>query len=137
PAEDLYGVYTLPAAYGLRVLPDGGVLVAAVHAWNRAEGERTNLSQLVVIGPDGAVRAEWPPEPASVTLMHPRVDPEGRVVVVPVGRSATGPVPDLPIGGVQILSLPDLTPLAAATLPPLAPWYDQTFVWEALAVRDG
>jgi len=87
PADDLYGVYTLPAAYGLAVLPDGALLVSAVHAWNPTDDVRENASQVLVVGPDGTVRAAWPDEPASVTLMHPRVG--GGRVVVPVGRSAT------------------------------------------------
>jgi hypothetical protein len=136
PADDLYGVYTLPGAYGLGVLPDGSVLVAAVHAWDVGEGERRNASQILRIGPDGAVLAAWPEQPASVTLMHPRVG--GDRVAVPVGRSATGPAPDgLPVGGVQVLSLPDLRPAAAETYEPLKPWYSEVFVWEALDVDAG
>ncbi len=130
PADDVFGVYTLPAAYGLQVLPDGALLVAAVHAWDVADGARRNASQLLVVGPDGAVRAAWPPEPASVTLMHPRVGPGA--VAVPVGRSATGEAPALPVGGVQVLALPDLTPRTAHTYPPLLPYYDAVFLWEAV-----
>ena len=133
PADDLYGVYTLPAAYGLDVLPDGSLLVAAVHAWDVGDGKRRNASQILRIEPDGAVRAAWPAQPASITLMHPRVG--GDRVAVPVGRSATGPAPaGLPVGGVQVLSLPDLRPVAAETYDPLKPWYSEVFVWEAVDV---
>jgi hypothetical protein len=65
--------------------------------------------------------------------MHPRVG--GDRVIVPVGRSATGPAPDLPIGGVQVLSLPDLRPVLARTWEPLAPWHSSVFAWEATDVE--
>jgi hypothetical protein len=136
PADDLYGVYTLPGAYGVQVLPDGGVLVAAVHAWNPEEGVRRNQSQIVFLSPEGTERARWPETAASVTLMHPRVG--GGLLAVPVGRSATGPDPSgLPVNGIQVLSLPHLEPVAATTYPPLAPWFTAAFLWEAVDVGDG
>ncbi|MBW1876814.1 MAG: hypothetical protein JRI25_05740 [Deltaproteobacteria bacterium] len=136
PADDLYGVYTLPGAYGVHVLPDGDLLVAAVHAWNPEEGARRNLSQMVLFSPDGAERARWPDEAVSVTLMHPRVG-DG-LVAVPVGRSATGPDPaDLPVNGIQVLSLPHLEPVTAATYSPLAPWFTSVFLWEAVDIGGG
>jgi len=135
PADDLYGVYTLPGAYGLQVLSDGSLLVAAVHAWNPEEGVRRNQSQILVFAADGSERARWPDSPASVTLMHPRVG--GGLVAVPVGRSATGPDPEgLPVNGIQVLSLPHLAPVTATTYPPLAPWFASVFLWEAVDVGD-
>lgn len=134
PADDLFGVYTLPGVYGLHVLADGALLVSAVHAHDPAEGVRENASQVLVVGPDGAVRAAWPGSPASATFLHPVVAADGASVAVQVGRSATGPAPDLPIGGVQRLSLPGLAPLAATRLDPLAPHFVDVFLWEATAL---
>ncbi|MBN2797763.1 MAG: hypothetical protein JXX28_01330 [Deltaproteobacteria bacterium] len=130
--DDLYGVYTLPAVMGLEVLGDGALLVAAAHGWVEG-GERRNLSQLLVVSPGGEPIAAWPEHPADVTLWHPAVDEAGGLVAVPVGRSAAGEPPaELPVGGVQLLSLPGLTPQEAVRFAPLRPWFDQAFVWEAL-----
>ncbi|MBN1337637.1 MAG: hypothetical protein JXB39_16920 [Deltaproteobacteria bacterium] len=136
PGDDLYGIYTLPGVYGLEVLPDGALLVSAVHGWNDTHGARCNRSRLLVLDPSGNVLAAWPRENAAdATLMHPRVDASGRLAAVPVGRSAEGPPPaDLPVHGVQILTLPDLEPAAAFVPPPLEPWFDSVFAWEAVDV---
>lgn len=135
--EDLYGVYALPGAYGLVVLPDGDLLVAAVHGWSTHEGRR-NRSQLLRIR-DGRIRARWPAQPADATFWHPRVTEDGGLVAVPVGRSADGPAPsDLPIGGVGVLRLDEdgFRLVAAHTIPPLAPWFKSTFIWEAIDLTD-
>ena len=129
PGEDLYGVYTLPAAHGLQTAADG-LLVAAVHAWNTDEG-RQNASRLVFINSEGQSVASWPPDgAASVTLMNPRV--MGDKVAVPVGRSADGPAPDLPVNGVQLLQLPGLEPIRTFQAEPLLPHYSQVFLWETV-----
>lgn len=131
--EDLYGVYTLPGITGLHVLEDGDLIVAATHAWPGESG-RENRAQVLRVRPDGTVRAAWPPSPARATLLHPRVDEASGRVVVPVGFSAAGEPPDdLPVGGVQLLDL-DLRPIASIQVPPLAPWFDRTFVWEGVDV---
>jgi hypothetical protein len=129
--EDVYGVYKLPAAYGMEVMANGSLLIAALHSWPDSEGARHNASQLLVVSPNGEIQARWPETPADATLKHPRVF--GDRVAVVVGRSADGPAPtDLPIGGIQILSLPNLTPIQSVTTPALEPWFKTANVWEAL-----
>lgn len=133
--EDLYGVYSLPGVYGLDVLPGGELLVAAAHGWTAADGTRKNRSQLVRVSADGAVTAAWPAEPADVVLLHPALDVAGGRVAVPVTRSASGDAPaGMPVGGLQLLDLPTLTPAGALTVPPLAPWFTTTYLWQAQAV---
>ncbi|MCK6504961.1 hypothetical protein L6R53_16440 [Myxococcota bacterium] len=135
PGEDLYGVYSLPAGYGLAVLPGGDLLVAATHGWGDEQGQRRNQGQVLRVGPDGQVAARWPAQPAEVTLLHPVADAAGQRVAVAVGHSSSRPAPpDLPVGGVQVLSLPDLVPVGAARAEPLEPWFTEARVWEALAL---
>jgi hypothetical protein len=130
--DDLYGIYSLPAAYGLDVLAGGDLIVSAAHGWTAADGARLNRSQLLRLSPDGAVTATWPAEPADLTLLHPAIDEAGDRVVIPVNRTASGPQPaDLPVGGLQVLTLGTLSPLASITVPPLAPWYTDTYLWQA------
>lgn len=130
PGDDLYGVYTLPAAYALHVLPDGDLIVAATHGWDAGE-ERKNRARVLRLGPDLTRRAAWPEDRAADAVF--RSLHVGERVAVPIGRSATGPAPaDLPIGGVQLLDLA-LQPLGDVRIPALQPWFDQPFIWEALA----
>jgi hypothetical protein len=129
--EDIYGVYQLPGAYGLEVLPAGDLLVVALHSWIDPDAGQQNRSQVLRVTASGEVVAAWPDTPADATLMHPRRD--GDRVAVVVDRSATGPAPaNLPIGGVQVLSLPDLVPVRAVTTPALEPWFRQASIWDAI-----
>jgi hypothetical protein len=133
--EDIYGVYTLPAAYGLVVLPGGDLIAAALHSWNDQDGRRRNRSQILRIHTDGTIVARWPEQPADAALKHPRVDDSGTLVLASVSRSADGPPPDdLPIGGVVALRAEDLSLITSVTPEPLKPWFDQAFVWEAMDI---
>ncbi|MBT3217900.1 MAG: hypothetical protein HN348_02305 [Proteobacteria bacterium] len=129
-ADDLYGVYSLPAAYSLVVLDDGDLLLTAVHGWTDKEGQRRNRSRLLRLTADGMVRQGWPAEAADATFLSLVVDRDR--IAIPLGRSAAGPSPpELPINGVQLLD-DDLTPLRGFTVEPLRPWFDSVFIWEAL-----
>ncbi len=133
--EDLYGVYTLPSAFGLEVLPGGELLVVATHAWNAPEGERLNRSQVLRFSAAGLRIAAWPDSPADASFRRPVVDLEGGRVVVPVSRTADGPDPDLPVDGLQILDLVTLAPVARAKEQPLTPWFTTATIWEAVGLH--
>ncbi len=133
PATDIYGVYTLPAAYALRVLPGGDLLVAGVHAWPGADGQTQNKSRLLRLSPDGTRKAAWPTkEAADAVLRHLAV--AGDLIAVPVDRSAAGPPPDLPIGEVLVLDQATLTPITSFATEPLRPHFSSARIWEALDV---
>ena len=134
PPDSLYGVYDLPAAYGLVVLPGGDLLVSATHGWNGEEG-RLNRSQVLRISSTGEVLAAWPPEPANALFMHPRV--RGDRVVFTVTKSSTTPEhqPEVQAPGIQVLSLPDLTPVLSWLPSPLEPWRrSKRAVWDRIMV---
>lgn len=132
PAADVYGVYTLPSAYGLRILANGDLLVAGTHGWETPDGRR-NASRLLRLNARLERVAAWPASGAADGVFGALAVGEGRVAVA-IRRSAGGPPPaDLPIDGVQVLDL-DLVPIAAERFAPLAPHYQATFVWDALAV---
>ena len=60
-------------------------------------------------------------------MRHPRNDGEQLLLVVT--SSSDAPAPEgLPIGGVQILSLPDLQPTLSHTLEPLLPHFSTVFL---------
>lgn len=134
--EDIYGVYTLPAAYELAVLPGGDVLVGATHGWNGSDGTRLNAARLLRISPTGEQVAAWPADaPADAAFYRYRVDVDGGLLIVSIGRSSAGPAPaGIPVGGVQVLRLEDLATVHAFVPRPLAPHFDATFIWEALDV---
>lgn len=135
PASDLYGVYTLPSAYALRVLPGGDLLVAASHGWDTPDGRR-NASRLLRLRREGdrfAVVAAWP-ENGPADAVFGALATGGDRVAVAVRRSADGPAPaELLIDGVQLLD-PELAATGVERFSALAPHYRSTFVWDALAV---
>ena len=134
-AEDIFGVYTLPAAYGVSLLEGGDLLVSAMHSWV-VDGARRNRSQLLRIDPGGAIVARWPAEAADATFKHPVVD--GELVAVIVDRTAAGDPPvGLPIGGVQLLDLETLTPTGSVTTAALTPWFGAASIWGALDISQG
>jgi hypothetical protein len=132
-ADDLYGVYSLPAAYALEVLSNGDLLVAATHGWNDETGARRNQARVLRISAHGTREAAWPADGAAdATFLSLAV--HGNRAVVSISRSADGPPPELPINGLQPLSLPDLQPLSPLTMEPLGPWFSRVFVWDAVGV---
>ncbi len=132
--EDLYGVYTLPAAVGLDVLPGGDLLVVAAHGWNTADGQRLNRSRVLRLAPDGSTRQAWPEEVADAVFRAAHVDVEGGLAAMPIGRTASGPPPDLPIDGLVVLDLETLEPVVALEEEPLAPWFTRSFLFEAVGI---
>ena len=72
--EDVYGVYSLPSAFGLEVLSDGDLLVVGTHGWSDAEGVRHNRSQVLRLGPDGTPKAAWPAKVARAAFRRPQLD---------------------------------------------------------------
>jgi len=137
PGDDLYGVYTLPSAYWLHALPDGGLLVAAAHGWNDAEGVRLNKSVVMRLDASLETVAIWPPEGfADAVFLSAVTDQTGARVAVSVSRSAEGGAESLPINGLTVLSTKDLSLLGTVSVPPLAPWYDRSFIWEAIGLDD-
>ncbi len=132
--EDLYGVYTLPSAFGLDVLPGGDLLIVGTHGWNTAEGTRLNRSQVLRLSPTGELSQAWPETAADASFRRPVVDVAGGRVVVPISRTADGPDPDLPIDGLQILDLESLEPVARAAEQPLPPYFSSATLWEAVGL---
>lgn len=135
--EDLFGVYSLPAVFALRVLSGGDVLVAAAHGWTDG-GVRRNQAQLLRLSPEGERVAVWPAQPADAVFVAVAVDEVGQLAAVALTRSADGPAPaDLPMDGVQVLDLDDLSPQGAHQVAPLEPWFKRVFIWEAVDVSAG
>lgn len=131
--DDLYGLYTLPGAYGLDVLGSGDLLVLGAHGWDGPDGRlnRSRVWRLKRQGDAFVVRSAWPAEgPADATLLAMTV---GERVGVAVHRSAPGDAPDLPVGGVQILDA-DLRPVAAHVPDPLRPWFERPSVWDGVGM---
>ena len=134
PPGDIYGAYTLPAAYSLDRLDDGNLLVVGTHAWNDKLGNRVNRSILLKLSPDGDIVSQWPDQPIDGVFFRGRVS--GWRALIPASKSSSGPTdPRLPVGGALIFDLEKFEPLADIRIPPLAPFFSNTFVWEAIDIR--
>ena len=131
--NDLYGIYTLPGVYGLDVLGDGTVLVAASHGYPVADGTRRNQAVLVAVTPTGSIARRWPAEASlDAVLLHPIVSDDGSVIALPITRSADGDPPtDLPIGGMAILDASTFSRRANLVVDPLRPWFNSAYLWNA------
>lgn len=131
-----YAIFELPGIYTLRVLNNGDVLAIAVHGWTGADGARLNQSQVFRLNPEGTVVDRWPDTALSATLLHSVVyeDSEGNgSLLLNTDRSADGPPPnDIPVGGLVILSLPDLSFQSFAKIDPLGPWFKSAYLWQAM-----
>jgi hypothetical protein len=136
PTDDVYGLYSLPGVYAIRVLADGDLLVSGAHGWTGADGKRRNRTRLYRYAPDGTRRGAWPATgPADAVLLFPAV--RGDTALFGVSRSADGPAPaDLPIGGLVALDLGTMTPKWTHLFPVLAPYFDAVFLWEATGLGD-
>ncbi len=132
--EDIFGVYSLPTAYGLHVAADGSLLLAAAHGWSEG-GARLNRSQVLRVSPEGQLVDRWPPEPISATLLNPAVDPSGAALLVVASRSADGPPPAAPpLPSVLRLDAAPLALRSAIEAPALGPWFKQSDVWQAIDI---
>ena len=132
--EDIFGVYSLPTAYGLHVARDGSLLLAAAHGWSEG-GARQNRSQVLRVSPEGQIVDQWPPEPISATLLNPAVDPGGAAQLVVASRSADGPAPAAPpLPSVLRLDAAPLALASAIQAPALGPWFKQSDVWQAIDI---
>ena len=150
PADDtMYGRFSLPGAYAIKVLRDGRVLVAGAHGWVTEEG-RQNRARLYVLSAAGERLAAYPSAGAADAIfLFPSVfepvvesgDVSGGAsgdVLVGVARSAEGPAPDgLPVGGLLNLSSSDLSMRWSTVFPPLTPWFKGVFFWEAVVRGPG
>ncbi|MFZ5479861.1 MAG: hypothetical protein ACOZNI_24060 [Myxococcota bacterium] len=136
PEDDVYGLYSLPGAYAVRVLDDGTLLVAGAHGWTPADGVRRNLSRLYHLASDGSRLGVWPRDTsADAILLHPAV--HGRRALVGVSRSAAGPAPEgLPIGGVAAVDVDRMEVAWTRTWSPLAPHFSSVFLWEGVGLGD-
>jgi hypothetical protein len=137
-ADDLFGLYTLPGAYGLEVESDGTILLLGAHGWDASEGRRnrSRLWRLRRVADRFERIAAWPADgPADATLLALALEPGGRLAVA-VHRSAGGPAPALPVGGVAVLDA-DLIQRDALVPPPLTPWFDRATVFDAIGLQPG
>lgn len=133
--EDIYGIYSLPAAFGLVVLRDNSLIVPATHAWTK-DGVFVNRSQLLHLSTSGKVIQKWPQNVADATIKFPVVDEEHDRMILSVERTSQQPIhPDLqeiPTGGIQVIQISDVSPTNFITVEPLQPHFSKSMIWQAL-----
>ena len=133
--EDIYGVYSLPAAFGLVVLSDDSLIVPATHAWNK-NGVFTNRSQLLHLSKSGEILKRWPKKVANATLKFPVVDEFNNRMILSVEKtsseSESQDVEQIQTGGIQVLSLSEFSTESFISLDPLQPHFSTSMIWQAL-----
>ena len=135
PGDDLYGAFTLPTAHSLLPLPGGDVIVAATHGWQTSEGRRNASRLLRLSGPDLRIAAAWP-EVGPADAVFRAFTGSAEHVAMALGRTASGPPPDLPLHGVMVLRSDDFATSRVIHLDPLKPWFATPFVLDRVAMQD-
>jgi len=137
PAEDRYGIYTLPAVYDLHVVEDGRLYVAGVHSW-REGGEPRKRCVVYCINADGTTRWRFPAEDAwSNSVTHLAVDPRGTKVIFLPGP-IRGESDNLQLPANTVYQLDAATGRVAARLEiaPLRPHFTHVESWDSVSLSD-
>ncbi len=138
PADDRFGVYTLPGIFDLEVADDGRLLVAAVHSWTASDGHLRNRSLVACYSPSGQKHWQFPVRGAApATFTSLGTDRAAtRVIVLPHQSQAAEPSPEAQVGSLHLIDgatgqLLDRRPIA-----PLVPEFDRVEAWDSLAISD-
>jgi len=139
PGNDRYGIYELPAAQRMLLLPGDRLLIAASHAWTQADGERRNSGRVLLYGADGEQLAAWPTDgAAAVSIPALTASADGHQIAFACSLSAAPTAGEQhEPGGVYLLDYP--AGASAFTLrwggapPPVDP-YPTAMLWSALSL---
>ncbi len=136
--DDVYGAYSLPGIYRIVVTPDGRILVIGLHSWADKDGNRKNRSRLYAYNDKGNRILAFPEDgPADLNFTWLATDRAGAQGLLGVIHTGDGkPRSSLPAGGILALNLRTFTSSWWAKFSPLLPWYQNVFLWQAVALSD-
>ncbi len=137
--DDSYGIFTLPAPYGLKVLDNGDVLVLGIHSWNDENTfrDRTMLSRIYRLSPEGNVRWIYPKEaPLPMTVIDMDSDSRGDNIAFLITKKSAQPDVVAPYaeGTMVVLDGRAGKPVWQYTFEPLSPFFNSVGFWESISV---
>jgi outer membrane protein assembly factor BamB len=137
--DDSYGIFSLPAPYGLKVLDNGDVLVLGIHSWNdeKTFRDRTMLSRIYRLSPEGKVRWVYPKEaPLPMTVIYMDSDSRGDNIAFLITKKGAQPdiVTPYAEGTMVVLDGRAGKPVWQYTFEPLSPFFDSVGFWESISV---
>lgn len=138
PADDRYGVYSLPAVHDLKVSHDGRLFVVGMHSWRQEVsllGQLTVKSQVYSFDEQGKTLWRFPTDHAMAQrVTHFALDATGKKMAFLTNR------PRMPHDGIRGLG-DELYELSALTgqvsaryrVHPLKPHFDRVEAWDSVA----
>lgn len=124
--DDAYGIYQLPAAYGLARADADTLWVTGSRGWAEAGERRRRATVLRVRTSDLSIVGAWPAEGAVEAALHGAVPGPDGVLVAVRGAAETG-------WSDGVLQFDATLAPASRPIAPLSPWFKDVFVWDALA----
>ncbi len=137
--DEVYGIYSLPGCYRLKVLDNGDIIVLGIHSWGDIKnlaGMR-RLARVYRFSPKGKLRWAFPADgPAPMVLIYLDVDPAGRRVGALVGQHGSNTPEDAvyKTGSLLVLDGADGKLIASHTFEPLKPYFETVHFWQSISV---
>lgn len=134
PADDRFGIYSLPAVHDLHVADDGRLFVAGLHSWF-VGNEHRHQAAIYAIGADGKPIWRFPSAaPLALSITHIAIDREGSRLVFLTNRPGKVQEPRVEIDTIYQLDARDGTPSGSVTVEPLRPHFQRIEAWDSVAL---
>lgn len=140
--EDLWGIYSLPGCYRLKVLNDGDILVLGIHRWGsmRNINGMTRWSRIYRFSKNGALKWAFPQKgPMAMTLVYLDSDENGRRIAVLSGSPGAN-TPEKyrwQKGSLYVLNGNDGSLVGSHLFKPLKPYFKEVGFWQSVSVNSG
>jgi WD40 repeat protein len=133
--EDMYGIYSLPAIYQIKISPEHNILVSALHSWFDGKSSQKK-SKLYSFDLDGKKLWEFPKKEALRANIQ-YFDNSLNYLSFTVDAVQSEFLKDSPIkeSSVALISVKTGELLDQVEIPVLKDFFDKTYFWQAIAVQ--
>jgi len=134
PADDRYGIYSLPAVHDLKVSDDGRLFVVGLHSWSVSGNPRVR-SMVYSFSPDGRPLWKFPEnDPLALVVTHIAMDAAGTKLAF-LATHPLAPQDESRLSGNTLYQLDANTgnPAGELAIQPLAPHFHRVEAWDSVA----
>ena len=138
--DNLWGIYSLPGCYRLKVLEGGDVLVLGIHSWGsmRNINGMTRWSRVYRFTKEGKLKWVFPKAgPMAMTLVYLDSDQKGRRVAILSGSPGENTPKNYrwQKGSLYVLNGNDGSLVGAHLFTPLKPYFKDVGFWQSVSVN--
>ncbi len=138
--ENLWGIYSLPGCYRLKVLADGDLLVLGIHSWGsiRDLNGMTRWSRLYRFTKNGKRKWAFPSKgPMAMSLIYFDSDEKARRVAILAGNIGINAPADYrwQKGSLYVLNGYDGSLVGSHHFTPLKPYFRYVGFWQSVSVN--